>query len=120
MKKFLSLLSMLMITVMAFAQDYTDQLTFKLTVGTKSTEKSLPAGTLTIEKRVDGTYNVTAKDCDFSAANFGNWGDISCDAVAGTTGADGLTTIEVSNPGVFASGSLPDASFSLSGQSLLV
>ena len=119
MKKLLSLLSMLMITVMAFATDYTDQLTFKLTVGSNSSEKSLPEGTLTIEKRVDGTYNVTAKGCDFSAADFGNWGDISCDAVAGTTNADGLTTIEVKNPDVFADGSVPGG-YSLSGQSLLV
>ena len=110
---------MLMITVMAFATDYTDQLTFKLTVGSNSSEKSLPQGTLTIEKRVDGTYNVTASGCDFSAANFGNWGDISCDGVAGTTNADGLTTIEVSKPEVFANGSVPSG-YSLSGQSLLV
>ena len=119
MKKILSLLSMLMITVMAFATDYTDQLTFKLTVGSNSSEKSLPQGTLTIEKRVDGTYNVTASGCDFSAADFGNWGDISCDGVAGTTNADGLTTIEVSKPEVFANGSVP-SEYSLSGQSLLV
>ena len=110
---------MLMITVMAFATDYTDQLTFKLTVGSNSSEKSLPQGTLTIEKRVDGTYNVTASGCDFSAADFGNWGDISCDGVAGTTNADGLTTIEVSKPEVFANGSVP-SEYSLSGQSLLV
>ena len=119
MKKILSLLSMLMITVTAFATDYTDQLTFKLTVGSNSSEKSLPQGTLTIEKRVDGTYNVTASGCDFSAADLGNWGDISCDGVAGTTNADGLTTIEVSNPEVFANGSVPNG-YSLSGQSLLV
>ncbi|WP_278795687.1 calycin-like domain-containing protein [Leyella stercorea] len=119
MKKILSLLSMLMITVMAFATDYTDQLTFKLTVGSNSSEKSLPQGTLTIKKRVDGAYNVTASGCDFSAADFGNWGDISCDGVAGTTNADGLTTIEVSNPEVFANGSVPNG-FSLSGTSLLV
>ena len=119
MKKILSLLSMLMITVMAFATDYTDQLTFKLTVGSNSSEKSLPQGTLTIEKRVDGAYNVTASGCDFSAADFGNWGDISCDGVAGTTNADGLTTIEVSNPEVFANGSVPNG-YSLSGKSLLV
>ena len=119
MKKILSLLSMLMITVTAFATDYTDQLTFKLTVGSNSSEKSLPQGTLTIEKRVDGAYNVTASGCDFSAADFGNWGDISCDGVAGTTNADGLTTIEVSNPEVFANGSVPNG-YSLSGTSLLV
>ena len=110
---------MLMITVMAFATDYTDQLTFKLTVGSNSSEKSLPQGTLTIEKRVDGAYNVTASGCDFSAADFGNWGDISCDGVAGTTNADGLTTIKVSNPEVFANGSVPNG-YSLSGNSLLV
>ena len=58
MKKILSLLSMLMVTVMAFATDYTDQLTFKLTLGSGPRENVLPKGTLTVEKRVDGTYNV--------------------------------------------------------------
>ena len=118
MKKILSLLSMLMVTMMAFATDYTDQLTFKLTLGS-SYDKSLPEGTLTVEKRVDGTYNVTACGCDFSTYGMGNWGDLSCDAVAGTTDADGLTTIQVSNPDVFASGSIVDG-FALSGESLLV
>ena len=120
MKKILSLLSMLMVTVMAFATDYTDQLTFKLTLGSSPYEKSLPEGTLTVEKRVDGTYNVTASGCDFSTYGFENWGDISCDAVEGTTDADGLTTIEVTNPEVFASGTLPAGGFALSGESLLV
>ena len=120
MKKILSLLSMLMITVTAFATDYTDQLTFKLTLGSSPYEKSLPEGTLTVEKRVDGTYNVTASGCDFSTYGFENWGDISCDAVEGTTDADGLTTIEVTNPEVFASGTLPAGGFALSGESLLV
>ena len=118
MKKILSLLSMLMVTVMAFATDYTDQLTFKLTLGS-SYDKALPEGTLTVEKRVDGTYNVTACGCDFSTYGMGNWGDLSCDAVEGTTDADGLTTIEVSNPEVFASGTIVDG-FSLKGESLLV
>ena len=120
MKKILSLLSMLMVTVMAFATDYTDQLTFKLTLGGGPRENVLPEGTLTVEKRVDGTYNVTACGCDFSGPGLGNWGDLSCDAVAGTTDADGLTTIEVSNPDVFASGSFSDPSYSLKGESLLV
>ena len=111
---------MLMITVTAFATDYTDQLTFKLTLGSSPYEKSLPEGTLTVEKRVDGTYNVTASGCDFSTYGFENWGDISCDAVEGTTDADGLTTIEVTNPEVFASGTLPAGGFALSGESLLV
>ena len=119
MKKILSLLSMLMVTVMAFATDYTDQLTFKLTLGS-SYDKALPEGTLTVEKRVDGTYNVTACGCDFSTYGFENWGDLSCDGVEGTTDADGLTTIEVTNPEVFANGTLPAGGFSLKGESLLV
>ena len=118
MKKILSLLSMLMVTVMAFATDYKDQLTFTLTLGS-SYDKALPEGTLTVEKRVDGTYNVTACGCDFSLYGFGNWGDLSCDAVPGTTDADGLTTIQVSNPEVFANGTIVDG-FSLKGESLLV
>ena len=109
---------MLMVTMMAFATDYTDQLTFKLTLGS-SYDKALPEGTLTVEKRVDGTYNVTACGCDFSTYGMGNWGDLSCDAVEGTTDADGLTTIQVSNPEVFASGTIVDG-FSLKGESLLV
>ena len=119
MKKILSLLSMLMVTVMAFATDYTDQLTFKLTLGS-SYDKALPEGTLTVEKRVDGTYNVTACGCDFSTYGFENWGDISCDGVEGTTDADGLTTIQVSNPDVSANGTLPAGGFALKGESLLV
>ena len=120
MKKVLSLLSMLMVTMMAFATDYTDQLTFKLTLGSGPRENVLPKGTLTVEKRVDGTYNVTACGCDFSTYGFENWGDISCDGVEGTTDADGLTTIEVSNPDVFVSGKLPAGGFTLKGESLLV
>ena len=119
MKKILSLLSMLMVTVMAFATDYTDQLTFKLTLGS-SYDKALPEGTLTVEKRVDGTYNVTACGCDFITYGFENWGDISCDGVEGTTDADGLTTIQVSNPDVSANGTLPAGGFALKGESLLV
>ena len=119
MKKILSLLSMLMVTVMAFATDYTDQLTFTLTLGS-SYDKALPEGTLTVEKRVDGTYNVTACGCDFSTYGFENWGDLSCDGVEGTTDADGLTTIQVTNPEVFANGTLPAGGFSLKGESLLV
>ena len=119
MKKILSLLSMLMITVMAFATDYTDHLTFKLTLSSSPYVKSLPEGTLTVEKRVDGTYNVTACGCDFSTYGFGNWADISCDAVEGTTDADGLTTIQVSKPDVYASGSI-EGGLSLIGESLLV
>ena len=84
-----------------------------------SYDKALPEGTLTVEKRVDGTYNVTACGCDYGTYGFGNWGDISCDAVEGTTDADGLTTIQVSNPDVYASGSI-EGGLSLIGESLLV
>ena len=120
MKKILSLLSMLMVTMVAFATDYTDQLTFKLTLGSGPRENVLPKGTLTVEKRVDGTYNVTACGCDLSTYGVGNLGDLSCDEVEGKTDADGLTTIEVSNPNVFASGTFSDPSYSLKGESLLV
>ena len=117
MKKILSLLSMLMVTMMAFATDYKDQLTFTLTL-TSSYDKALPEGTLTVEKRVDGTYNVTACGCDFSTYGMGNWGDLSCDAVEGTTDADGLTTIQVSNPEVFANGTIVDG-FALKPKSVI-
>ena len=120
MKKVLSLLSMLMVTMMAFATDYTDQLTFKLTLSSSPYVKSLPEGTLTVEKRVDGTYNVTACGCDFSTYGFENCGDLSCDGVEGTTDADGLTTIQVTNPEVYANGTLPAGGFALKGESLLV
>lgn len=97
MKKILSLLSMLMITVMAFAGSYSDALHFEVNLmGSKAVD--LPNGTLTIEKRVDGTYNVTAEGCDFTKYEMGNWGEFVCEGVAGTTDASGLTTIEVSNP----------------------
>ena len=119
MKKILSLLSMLMVTVMAFATDYTDQLTFKLTFGSSPYEQSLPEGTLTVEKSVDGKYKVTACGCDLSTYGVGKWGDLSCDAVEGTTDADGLTTIQVSNPDVSASETI-DGGFALKGESLLV
>lgn len=64
MKKILSLLSMLMITVTAFATSYTDQLNYKLTVFTALT-KNLPAGELTVEPYGTSNYTVTAKGCDF-------------------------------------------------------
>lgn len=102
MKKILSLLSMLMITVMAFATDYKDALHFEVNLmGTKTVD--LPSGTLSIDKRVDGTYTVTAQGCDFSAYEMGNWYEIICDEVAGTTDANGVTTINVDSPYAFRS-----------------
>ena len=93
---------MLMITVMAFATDYKDALHFEVNLmGAKTVD--LPSGTLSIDKRVDGTYTVTAQGCDFSAYEMGNWYEIICDEVAGTTDANGVTTINVDSPYAFRS-----------------
>lgn len=97
MKKILSLLSMLMITVTAFATSYKDQLTYKLTVQTALT-KNLPAGELTVEPYGTSNYKVTAKGCDLSDFEAGNWDKIVCEDVAGTTDASGVTTITLDNP----------------------
>ena len=97
MKKILSLLSMLMITVTAFATSYTGKLTYKLTVFTALT-KDLPAGELTIEPYGTSNYTVTAKGCDLSDFNAGNWDEIVCEDVAGTKDANGVTTITLDNP----------------------
>ena len=97
MKKILSLLSMLMITVTAFATSYTDQLNYKLTVFTALT-KNLPAGELTVEPYGTSNYTVTAKGCDLSAYDAGNWDEIVCEDVAGTKDANGVTTITLDNP----------------------
>ena len=97
MKKILSLLSMLMITVTAFATSYTDKLTYKLTVFTALT-KDLPAGELTIEPYGTSNYTVTAKGCDLSDFDAGNWDKIVCEDVAGTEDANGVTTITLDNP----------------------
>ena len=100
MKKILSLLSMLMITVTAFATSYTDQLSYKLTVFTALT-KNLPAGELTVEPYGTSNYTVTAKGCDFSDFDASNWDEIVCEDVAGTTDANGVTTITLDNPYAF-------------------
>ena len=97
MKKILSLLSMLMITVTAFATSYTDQLNYKLTVFTALT-KNLPTGELTVEPYGTSNYTVTAKGCDLSDFEAGNWDEIVCVDVAGTTDANGVTTITLDNP----------------------
>ena len=97
MKKILSLLSMLMITVTAFATSYTDKLTYKLTVF-KALTKDLPAGELTIEPYGTSNYTVTAKGCDLSDFDAGNWDEIVCEDVAGTKDANGVTTITLDNP----------------------
>ena len=91
---------MLMITVTAFATSYTDQLTYKLTVFTALT-KNLPAGELTVEPYGTSNYTVTAKGCDLSDWDAGNWDEIVCEDVAGTTDANGVTTITLDNPYAF-------------------
>ena len=96
MKKILSLLSMLMITVTAFATSYTDKLTYKLTV-LQTVTKELPAGELTVE-HYGQNYTVTAKGCDFSEFEADNWYEIVCEDVPGTTDANGVTTITLDNP----------------------
>ena len=88
---------MLMITVTAFATSYTDQLSYKLTVFTALT-KNLPAGELTVEPYGTSNYTVTAKGCDLSDFEAGNWDEIVCEDVAGTTDANGVTTITLDNP----------------------
>ena len=98
MKKILSLLSMLMITVMAFATDYKGQLDYILT--TKNGDLTGPSyaqGTLKIEDYAGGKYTVTATGCDLSSIDkeLGDWGEIICEGVEGTTDANGVTTIDV-------------------------
>ena len=88
---------MLMITVTAFATSYTDQLNYKLTVFTALT-KNLPTGELTVEPYGTSNYTVTAKGCDLSDFEAGNWDEIVCVDVAGTTDANGVTTITLDNP----------------------
>ena len=96
MKKILSLLSMLMITVMAFATDYKGQLDYTVTTRTGDlTGPSNAQGVLKIEPYVGGKYTVTATGCDLSSIELGNWDEIICEGVEGTTDANGVTTINV-------------------------
>lgn len=96
MKKILSLLSMLMITVMAFATDYTGQLDYTVKTRTSDlTGPSIAQGTLKIEDYAGGKYTVTATGCDLSSLSLGNWNEIICEGVEATTDANGVTTIDV-------------------------
>ena len=96
MKKILSLLSMLMITVMAFATDYKGQLDYTVTTRTGDlTGPSNAQGVLKIEPYAGGKYTVTATGCDLSSIKLGNWDEIICEGVEGTTDANGVTTIDV-------------------------
>ena len=98
MKKILSLLSMLMITVMAFATDYKGQLDCILTtINGDLNGPSNAQGVLKIEDYAGGKYTVTATGCDLSSIDkdLGDWGEIICEGVEGTTDANGVTTINV-------------------------
>ena len=96
MKKILSLLSMLMITVMAFATDYKGQLDYTVKTRTSDlTGPSIAQGTLKIEDYAGGKYKVTATGCDLSSLGLGNWDEIICEGVEATTDANGVTTIDV-------------------------
>ena len=96
MKKILSLLSMLMITVTAFATDFIGQLDYKVTTKTGFFNgPSYANGTLKIEDYAGGKYTVTATGCDLSSLEMDNWGEIICEGVEATTDANGVTTIDV-------------------------
>ena len=96
MKKILYLLSMLMITVMAFATDYKGQLDYTVKTRTSDlTGPSIAQGTLKIEDYAGGKYTVTATGCDLSSLGLGNWDEIICEGVEATTDANGVTTIDV-------------------------
>ena len=89
---------MLMITVMAFATDYKGQLDYILTTRNGDlTGPSYAQGTLKIEPYAGGKYTVTATGCDLSSIDkdLGNWDEIICEGVEGTTDANGVTTINV-------------------------
>ncbi len=95
MKKILSLLSMLMITVMAFATDYKGQLDYAIKIYSNSYPASIAEGTLSITQYDNGNYQVTAKDCNIPGV--GDFGNVVCDGLSGTTDANGVTTIDVSD-----------------------
>lgn len=98
MKKILSLLALLVTTVAAMAQSYTDALKFGL-YDWEFTH-SLEQGQVTIESTGDNEYSVTFNDCSFaeelnySAYDFGN---VTFSKLSGTT-ENGLTTITATNP----------------------
>ena len=86
---------MLMITVMAFATDYKGQLDFAIKISSDSYPASIAEGTLSITQYKNGNYQVTAKD--FNIPDVANLGDIECDGLPGTTDANGVTTIDVTD-----------------------
>ena len=95
MKKLLSLLAMLMITVMAFATDYKGQLDYAIKIYSNSYPASIAEGTLSITQYDNGNYQVTAKDCNIPGV--GDFGNVVCDGLSGTTDENGVTTIDVTD-----------------------
>ena len=94
MKKILSLLALLVMTLTAFATDYTGHRT--VTFGSMPSTESDDA-VLTITDNGDNTFNVTFKDVINVDGNYtDNYGTYTFSKVAGTT-ANGVTTIDLSN-----------------------
>ena len=94
MKKILSLLALLVMTLTAFATDYTGHrtVTFGIMPSTESDD-----AVLTITDNGDNTFNVTFKDVINIDGTFtDNYGTYTFSNVAGTT-ENGVTTIDLSN-----------------------
>ena len=94
MKKILSLLALLVMTLTAFAADYTGHRT--VTFGSMPSTESDDA-VLTITDNGDNTFNVTFKDVINVDGNYtDNYGTFIFSNVAGIT-ENGVTTIDLSN-----------------------
>ena len=92
MKKILSLLALLVMTLTAFAKDYTGHRT--VTYGYNTPTESDDA-VVSITDNGDGTYNVTFNDViNVSGSYTDNYGTYTFSNVEGTT-TDGLTTIDL-------------------------
>lgn len=92
MKKILSLLALLVMTLTAFAKDYTGHRT--VTYGYNTPTESDDA-VVSITDNGDGTYNVTFNDViNVSGSYRDNYGTYTFSNVEGTT-TDGLTTIDL-------------------------
>lgn len=92
MKKILSLLVLLVMTLTAFAKDYTGHriVTYGYTTPTESDD-----AVVSITDNGDGTYNVTFKDVINVSDNYrDNYGTYTFSNVEGTT-ANGYTTIDL-------------------------
>ena len=100
MKKILSLLAMLVVTVAAMATDYTD----KLVNSVYGYEATYDAAKLQITDKGSGKYDVVLKDLANSSLGY-EFGDLTLSDVEGTT-AGGYTTISVTDvTAKFTSGS---------------